>query len=127
MQIKEELYIFYFYKKFSLNPSFCIHRVIFPSLSKGKVFVFSLTSLLWLFSKHFSSPLTVQDRCRCWPAPRILLLNHDSTIPHGLSSAKVENDFSTQQNLCYCQSNLSPEESILFAALFFISSFHRDV
>lgn len=70
------------------------------------------------FSKCFSSPLTVQNRCSFWPAPRTLLLNPDSTIPHGVSSTELENDFNPQQNLCCCQSNLSPKESILFAALF---------
>ena len=70
---------------------------------------------LWLFFKAFPSPLTVQNRCRCWPAPRTLLLYHDSTIPRGHSRAKVENDFNPQQYLCCSQSSISPKELILFA------------
>ena len=110
--------IYYYIKLFSKSNLLIIDRVIFHGLFKGSC---SLPPSSGFFSKRFSSPLTVQNRCRCWPAPKILLLNHDSSIPPGLSNAKVENDFNPQQNLCGCQSNLSPKESILFAVLFFFN------
>lgn len=113
-----ELYIFYFYKVFSLN-SISNWLSHFPWPFEGKGFVFSFTSLSGFFSKHFPSPLTVQNRCRCWPAPRTLLLYHDSTIPHGHSHAKVENYFNPEQYLCCSQPSISPKELILFAGFFF--------
>ena len=86
----------------------------------------SLLPSLAFTQRVFSSPLTVENRCRCWPAPKILQLTPDSAIPHRPNSAEVENDFNPRL-ICIAANPISAQRSQSYLRPpFFSSSVHAE-